>query len=61
MKEWLHSAKGRIGERAAQAFSCVAALIQMMLVEEGVELSMEGLDLSFRRTAEEAMALSELQ
>ena len=43
--EWLNSTEGSISEGAAHAFVCVAALIEMMLVEEGVEGSMEGLDL----------------
>ena len=44
-RKGLHGAKGRISEGAAQPFSCVARLIAMLLVEEGVERSMEGLDL----------------
>jgi hypothetical protein len=47
MEQWLQGAEGRIGEREAQAFRRVAALVEMLLVEEGVELCMEeGLHLS---------------
>jgi hypothetical protein len=42
----LHGAKASVGERAAQALSSVAALIQMMFVKEDVEGCMKGLDLS---------------
>ncbi len=46
LEERLHGAKASVGERAAQALSCVATLIEMMIVEKGVELRMVGLDLS---------------
>ena len=57
----LHGSKGSISEGAAEPFSCVAGLIAMLLVEEGVEGGMEGLDLRLRCAAKEMMALSEFQ
>lgn len=45
MEEGLHGTKASVGKAAAQAFSSVVALIEMVIVEEGVELRMEGLDL----------------
>jgi hypothetical protein len=57
----LHGVKGSISERAAEPFSSVAGLIAMLLVEEGVEGGMEGLDLRLRCATEEMMALSKFQ
>ena len=41
----LHGAKRCVSERAAEAFGRVAALVEVVLVEQRVELRMEGLDL----------------
>ena len=57
----LHGSKGSISEGAAEPFSCVARLIAMLLVEEDIERSVEGLNLRLRCATEEMMALSELQ
>ena len=56
----MHGAEGGIGEAAAEAFSSVAGLVEMLLVEERVEGGMEGLDLRFARSAKETMPLSEV-
>ena len=56
----MHGAEGGISEAAAQSLCCVASLVVMLLVEEVVERSMEGLDLRFTRSAKEAMALGEV-
>jgi len=57
----LHGAEAGIGEASAKAFGGVATLVEMMIVEEGVEGGMGGLDLCFRSATEEAMPLGELQ
>ena len=41
----LHGAKARVSQGAPQAFGCVASLVEMMIVEECIELSMKGLNL----------------
>lgn len=46
LDERLNGAKARVSQGAAQAFGCVAALIEMMIVEESIKLSMKGLNLS---------------
>lgn len=38
--ERLHGAKARVSQGVAQAFGCVASLIEMMIVKECIELSM---------------------
>ena len=45
LNERLHGAKCCVGQGTAQPLRCVARLIAMLLVEERVEGSMEGLDL----------------
>ena len=58
--EWLNSTEGSIDERATQPLRYIARLVAMLLVEEGIEGGMTGLDLCLRRTAEEAIALGEV-
>ena len=44
-EQGLHGMQAGVGEGAAEAFSSVAALVEMVFVEKGVERGMEGLDL----------------
>ena len=59
-EHWLHRTKGGISERAAKSFGSVVRLVAMLLVEEGVESRMEGLDLILRDATEETMPLGEV-
>ena len=61
LEEGLHGTEAGIGEASAEAFGGVAALVEMVIVEEGVEGGMGGLNLCLRSTTEEAMPLSELE
>ncbi len=57
----MHGTKGRISEAAALAFGFIVRHVEMLQVKEALEFVMIGLDLSFARSAEEAMALSKFQ
>ena len=59
--KWLHGAKGRSGQAAAQAFRFVVHHVAILLVEEFLEQTVIGLKLRLRSATEETAMLSELQ
>ena len=61
LEERPHGTKGSIGKTTAEAFGGVAALIEMMIVEKGVEGGMSGLNLRLGSATEESMPLGELE